>query len=127
MKKILLLLVLLPILTFSQSWRTQTVAVDSGSYSSDAFAIPENYGLKSIIFPAMTSGTTSFKLLVGTTSTSLDTLYYDDAEYNPTIDVDGCPYSISANVSYGWQWFKVLFATQQTADVNLTIISIKQQ
>lgn len=122
MKKILLLLVLLPILTFSQSWRTKTAAIDSGSYSTDAFNVDEGYILTGIVFPSMTAGTTSYKLLAGLTSTSVDTLWYNKAEFIDSLDVDGSPVSIDPDVTKGWQWFKVLFSTQQTADATLTPI-----
>ena len=126
MKKIILFLLLFSSLAFSQTWRSQSVSIDSADYSTDAFKIPEGFGLKSIVFPALTATTTSFKLLAGISSSSLDTLWYDDVEFSQTIDVDGCPVSLNANVVYGYQWFKVLFSVQQTADATLTIISIKQ-
>lgn len=128
MKKLFITIFLLVIttLSFAQDRFVRIGTIDSSDYYTSAVQVPTGYELKNIIFPALTATTTSFMLKVGIEPASMDTLWYDSAVFNPTIDVDGCPYALNANEVWGWEWVMAVFSVQQTADAEVQFVFIKK-
>ena len=125
MKKLILSIIFVASILSAQSFKDYTATSDSGSALSTAVTITPGYQLKWIKFPALTSGTSSFKLLVETSYNVYDTLWYDGMVYSGTISANGMVTQINANVTWGISRLKILLSTTQDTARTYRVRAIK--